>query len=67
MEANPGLTAIEAAQILLDTAKRPASLGYGTTCTVTTDLGTFSSDCGAMKFGRGLMDLPKAVEAVKGL
>lgn len=67
MEAKPGLTAIEAAQILLDTASRPASLGYGQTCSVTTDLGTFSSDCGAMKFGRGLMDLPAAMQLVQNL
>jgi subtilisin family serine protease len=65
MAANPRLTAPQAAQILLDTAQRPAFLGYGKTCTEKTDLGTFETDCGAMKFGRGLMDLPKAVEVAK--
>ncbi|MEF3193306.1 MAG: S8 family serine peptidase, partial [Halothiobacillaceae bacterium] len=66
MEVNPRLTAVQAAQILLDTAQRRPEWGYGQTCTVTTKLGTFSSDCGAMKFGRGLMDLPKAVEVARG-
>ncbi|MFZ5467293.1 MAG: S8 family serine peptidase [Pseudomonadota bacterium] len=67
MEVKPGLTAIEAAQILLDTAKQLPEWGYGQTCTEKTDLGTFTTDCGAMKFGRGLMDLPKAVEMVRGM
>jgi|GEM_PF-5543112 len=65
MAAKPGLTAVDAAQILLDTAKRLPEWGYGKTCTVTTDLGTFTTDCGAMKFGRGLMDVPKAIEVAK--
>lgn len=65
MEANPALTAVQAAQILLDTARQDPAWGYGTSCTVTTDLGTFTTDCGKMKFGRGLMDLPKAVEVAR--
>ncbi|MEW6181531.1 MAG: S8 family serine peptidase, partial [Chloroflexota bacterium] len=67
MEAKPGLTAVEAAQILLDTAKQLPEWGYGKTCSETTELGTFSTDCGAMKFGRGLMDLPAALEAAAAI
>ncbi|MGD9889330.1 MAG: hypothetical protein AB7S56_08720 [Halothiobacillaceae bacterium] len=40
------------AHILLDTADRPARLGYGTTCSQMTSKGTFTSDCGAMKYTR---------------
>lgn len=65
LEVNPRLSAIQAAQILLDTADRPASLGYGTTCTSTTPKGTFTTDCGAMKYGRGLMNVPKAIAQAK--
>jgi len=65
LEINPKLTAIQAAQILLDTADRPASKGYGTTCSSTTPMGTFTTDCGAMKFGRGLMNVPKAIAVAK--
>jgi subtilisin family serine protease len=65
LEVNPRLSAIQAAKVLLDTADRPASLGYGTTCSSTTPKGTFATDCGAMKFGRGLMNVPKAIEVAK--
>jgi len=65
LEVNPRLNAIQAAKVLLDTADRPASLGYGTTCSSTTPKGTFITDCGAMKFGRGLMNVPKAIEVAK--
>ena len=65
LEVNPRLTAIQAAKVLLDTADRPAKLGYGTTCSSTTPKGTFTADCGAMKFGRGLMNVPKAIEVAK--
>jgi subtilisin family serine protease len=62
LEVNPALTPVEAADILLQTASRPARLGYGATCVSDTDLGTFSSDCGAMQFGAGIMDLAAAVD-----
>jgi len=65
LEINPKLTAVQAAQILLDTADRPASKGYGTTCSSTTPMGTFTTDCGAMKYGRGLMNVPKAIAVAK--
>lgn len=61
MEADPRLTPMAAADILLATARRPAELGYGLTCTSDTERGTFTSDCGAMKFGRGILDLAAAV------
>jgi subtilisin family serine protease len=60
-EVNPSLTPVEAADLLLQTAQRPSQLGYGTNCRTDTDLGSFDSDCGAMKFGAGIMDLPAAV------
>ncbi len=60
-EVNPELTPVEAANILLETARRPSELGYGQTCTSETYLDTFSSDCGAMTFGMGIMDLSAAV------
>lgn len=53
------------AHILLDTADRPARLGYGTTCSQTTSKGTFTSDCGAMKYGRGVMNVMAAIEKAK--
>ena len=65
LEVNPRLTAVQAAQILLDTADRPARLGYGTTCSQTTSKGTFTSDCGAMKYGRGVMNVMAAIEKAK--
>lgn len=64
-EANPRLTAVQAAQALLDTAVQTPAMGYGATCSVTTALGTFKGDCGKMKFGRGLMNVPKAVELAR--
>ena len=60
-EAGPRLTPPEAAGILLQTARRPAEAGYGQTCTSDTDLGTFAADCGAMKLGMGILDLPAAL------
>jgi len=67
LEANPRLGPVEAAKILLETAQRPARLGYGTTCTTTTALGSFSSDCGAMRFGQGILDLPAALARAKAV
>lgn len=65
-EVNPYLSTVEAAELLLDSAHRPAELGYGASCMVETDLGVFSSDCGAMRFGAGIMDLATAVEQAGG-
>ena len=64
-EADPRLTPPEAAGILLQTARRPAAAGYGQTCTSPTDLGTFATDCGAMKLGMGILDLPAALRSAR--
>ncbi len=66
-EVNPNLTPVEAADVLLQTASRPAALGYGADCLSDTDLGTFSGDCGAMKFGAGIMNLLEAVSVAETL
>jgi subtilisin family serine protease len=67
LEVNPRITSMQAAQVLLDTADRPARLGYGTNCSSTTAKGIFTSDCGAMKYGRGIMNVPKAIEKAQAM
>jgi hypothetical protein len=66
MSINPNLTAPQAAQILLDTARRDLP-EYRQTCTDKTDMGTFTVNCGHMKYGMGIMDLKAAIQKAQTL
>lgn len=66
MGVNPALSAPQAAQILLNTARRDLP-EYGQDCTYTTDTGSHSVSCGHMKFGMGVMDLKAAIQQAQGL